>query len=99
MTVISDPIRARLGRALAGLPIMAVAAACSSGPTGTDVSVPDGPLVQQLRSAVSTAGAMTHLQALQRIADENGGNRAAGTRGYEASVDYVAGVLRGAGFE
>ena len=42
---------------------------------------------------------MTHLQALQKIADENGGNRAAGTRGYEASVEYVAGVLRGAGFE
>ena len=42
---------------------------------------------------------MTHLQALQKIADENGGNRAAGTRGYDASVEYVAGVLRGAGFE
>jgi aminopeptidase S len=99
MRVISDPIRARLGRAFAGLSILAVAAACASGPTGPDVSVPDGPLVAQLRSAVSTAGAMTHLEALQKIADENGGNRAAGTRGYDASVDYVAGVLRRAGFE
>jgi aminopeptidase S len=42
---------------------------------------------------------MTHLHALQKIADDNDGNRATGTRGYEASVDYVAGVLRGTGFE
>ena len=42
---------------------------------------------------------MAHLQALQKIADENGGNRAAGTPGYDASVEYVVGVLRDAGFE
>jgi aminopeptidase S len=40
-----------------------------------------------------------HLQALQKIADEHGGNRAAGTSGYDASVDYVVGVLRRAGFD
>ena len=60
---------------------------------------PDGAAGQQLTGAVSDAGALAHLQALQKIADENGGNRAAGTPGYEASVEYVAGVLRGAGFE
>ena len=59
----------------------------------------DGPLVQQLSGEVSDAGVLVHLQALQKIADENGGNRAAGTAGYEASVEYVVGVLRGAGFE
>ena len=68
-------------------------------PPGSNASAPDGPGVRQLTSEVSDAGAMTHLQALQKIADENGGNRAAGTPGYEASVEYVAGVLRGAGFE
>jgi aminopeptidase S len=62
------------------------------------VTVVDGPLAQQLTGAVSTDGAWPHLQALQRIADENGGNRAAGTPGYEASVEYVAGVLGAAGF-
>jgi len=41
---------------------------------------------------------MKHLQALQKIADEHGGNRASGTSGYDASVDYVVGVLRRAGF-
>ena len=40
-----------------------------------------------------------HLVALQRIADQNGGNRASGNPGYEASVDYVAGKLRDAGFD
>ncbi|SFT03642.1 M28 family metallopeptidase [Saccharopolyspora flava] len=40
-----------------------------------------------------------HLVALQRIADLNDGNRASGLPGYEASVDYVAGKLRGAGFD
>jgi Zn-dependent M28 family amino/carboxypeptidase len=40
-----------------------------------------------------------HLEALQRIADRHGGTRAVGTPGYEASVEYVAGVLRDAGYE
>ncbi|RRO15141.1 M28 family peptidase [Saccharopolyspora rhizosphaerae] len=40
-----------------------------------------------------------HLIALQRIADVNGGNRASGLPGYEASVDHVAGKLRNAGFD
>jgi aminopeptidase S len=61
--------------------------------------VPAGPLTQQLAGAVSVDGAWVHLEALQRIADQNGGNRAAGTPGYEASVEYVTGVLRAAGFE
>lgn len=40
-----------------------------------------------------------HLDALQRIADENGGNRAAGTPGYAASVDYAARQLEKAGYQ
>jgi aminopeptidase S len=55
--------------------------------------------VQQLAGQVSDASALKHLQALQRIADEHGGNRASGTAGYDASVDYVVGVLRRAGFK
>ena len=92
------PTRARITRALVGFGIVVAVAACGSAATKPR-PVPDAPLAQELTTAVSTAAAMTHLQALQKIADENGGNRAAGTPGYEASVDYVAGVLRGAGFE
>ncbi|MDF8263115.1 M28 family metallopeptidase [Luteipulveratus flavus] len=39
-----------------------------------------------------------HLDQLQKIADDNGGNRAAGSAGYQASVDYVKGKLDEAGF-
>ena len=35
----------------------------------------------------------------RRIADEHGGNRALGTPGYDASVDYVAKALRDKGFD
>jgi len=88
-------------RVLVGVAVLMAAAACGLAPTGrpgAGISVPDGPLMQQLRAAVSDDGALRHLNALQGIADENGGNRSSGSRGYEASVDYVAGVLRGAGF-
>ncbi|MEO3875662.1 M28 family metallopeptidase [Nonomuraea sp. B12E4] len=40
-----------------------------------------------------------HLDALQAIANANGGNRAAGTSGYDASRDYVANKLRRAGYK
>jgi hypothetical protein len=48
--------------------------------------------------AITRAELEQHLAALQRIADRNGGNRAAGTRGYDASADYVAGRLEEAGW-
>jgi Zn-dependent M28 family amino/carboxypeptidase len=38
------------------------------------------------------------LEALQRIADANGGERAAGTTGYDASVAYVAKELKRSGW-
>ena len=41
---------------------------------------------------------MAHEQAFQQIADANGGTRASGTPGYEASVDYVVGQLTAAGY-
>ena len=51
-----------------------------------------------LRQAVTVAGVMTHETALQAIADANGGTRASGTPGYDASADYVQGVLEDAGY-
>ena len=43
-------------------------------------------------------GMVGHLEALQRIADDNGGNRASGTSGYEESGRYVEEQLRAAGY-
>src|SRR4051812_10380397 len=52
-----------------------------------------------LRAAVTPDNMFRHLAALQAIADANGGTRATGTAGHEASVDYVAGQLREAGYQ
>ncbi|WP_246182946.1 M28 family metallopeptidase [Mycolicibacterium grossiae] len=51
------------------------------------------------QNKVTVDAMMAHLGKLQEIADANGGNRALGTPGYQASVDYVAGVLRDKGFD
>ena len=53
----------------------------------------------KIRDGVTVDAMMGHLGKLQDIADANGGNRAIGTPGYEASVDYVADALRGKGFD
>jgi len=89
----------RIRLALLGMSIALAATACGSSAVGAAPIEPDGPLVQQMTSEVSDARVMKHLQALQKIADEHGGNRASGTSGYDASVDYVVGVLHRAGFK
>jgi Zn-dependent M28 family amino/carboxypeptidase len=48
--------------------------------------------------AVATSGAFRHLRALQEIATANGGNRAAGTPGYDRSAEYIADRLKEAGY-
>ena len=86
----------RIRLAFVGISVTLAATACGSAAVQPP---PDGPLVQQLAGEVSDARAVKHLQALQKIADENDGNRAAGTPGYDASVEYVVDVLRDAGFK
>jgi Zn-dependent M28 family amino/carboxypeptidase len=54
---------------------------------------------QEMRAAVTVDGVMRHLEAFQKIADDNDGNRGAGTAGYEASGEYVEKVLQTAGYE
>jgi Zn-dependent M28 family amino/carboxypeptidase len=54
---------------------------------------------QRLRSAVTVNGILQHERAFQTIANMNGGTRASGTAGYEASVDYVAARLERAGYQ
>jgi Zn-dependent M28 family amino/carboxypeptidase len=52
-----------------------------------------------LREAVTVDAMMDHLAELQKIADENGDTRASGTPGYDASIEYIAGLLEAAGYE
>ncbi len=54
---------------------------------------------QTLEEAVTPQGVRAHMAALQRVADANDGNRAAGTPGYAASVRYVERTLRAAGYK
>ena len=52
-----------------------------------------------LRKGVTTDAMVAHLQKLQDIANANNGTRAVGTPGFDASIDYVVGVLRAKGFD
>jgi aminopeptidase S len=82
---------------MAGL--LAVLAGCTATAPAPPQPPVETPSQRRLVDEVSGAGAIPHLEALQRIADDNGGNRASPGPGYEASVDYVAGVLRDAGYD
>jgi Zn-dependent M28 family amino/carboxypeptidase len=91
-------------RTVRTLVLVAVTAMACGAPAATPAAqpappAPDPGLPSRLVEGVTGDGALTHLTELQRIADANGGNRALGTPGYDASVDHVVGVLRGAGFE
>ena len=53
----------------------------------------------RLLECVTVEGVRAHQAAFQAIANANGGNRAAGTPGYDASVDYVIKTLEAAGWD
>lgn len=54
---------------------------------------------KNLLECITLDGVRSHQAAFQAIADANGGTRAAGTSGYEASVDYVVMILTAAGYD
>ncbi len=74
----------------------ALVGAAAALPASAD---PNNNTVKKLTKAVTPDGVLDHLEALQEIADDNGGNRAAGLPGYRASVDYVVEQLEGAGYD
>ncbi|UGT96120.1 M28 family peptidase [Mycobacterium intracellulare] len=77
--------------------IAALVAGCSSTRPAPHAATPD--LGHGLAKKITVEGMVTHLRALQDIANANGGNRADGTPGFNASVDYVAKALRDKGFD
>ena len=76
---------------------IALAAAQPSGIAGAEGIAGNSSAVG-LRDGAAGAGAFLHLRALQDIASRNGGNRAAGTAGYDRSAEYVAEKLKEAGY-
>ena len=55
--------------------------------------------INKLTECVTLDGVLGHLAAFQDIADANGGTRASGTPGYDATIDYVVATLEAAGYD
>jgi Zn-dependent M28 family amino/carboxypeptidase len=89
--------RAMIRRLAAVLLLTGLVAGCSSPRPGPPAAAPD--LGRALAAKVTADAMFAHLRALQDIANANKGNRAEGTTGYDASVEYVAKTLRSRGFE
>jgi len=74
---------------------MLLAAVPPGGVAGAESIAPGAVVAGHIESG---QGAFRHLQALQDIASANGGNRAAGSPGYDRSAEYVAQRLKEAGY-
>ena len=95
---------AALGAAAALTTALLPAQAASAAPGGLACDSRANNTYQKLLDCVTVEGVQEHLEALQKIADNSTdpvypGTRAAGTDGYADSVEYVAGLLREAGYE
>jgi hypothetical protein len=77
--------------------VLMVTQLAAADPTPCDERVND--THDKLLECVTLEGVRAHQAAFQAIADANGGTRAAGTSGYDASVAYVAETLESAGYE
>ncbi|WP_207957366.1 M28 family metallopeptidase [Streptomyces sp. YIM 98790] len=56
-------------------------------------------LARKLVKRTSAENTMRHLYAWQAMADEHGGNRAAGAPGHDASAEYAGRLLEAAGYD
>ncbi|GAA2111890.1 M28 family metallopeptidase [Streptomyces synnematoformans] len=92
----SRRLTAALGAAALSAPLLLAGAA----PAGAASPAKDGAkLARELVRKSSAGDAYKHLKAFQRLADRNGGHRAAGSPGYEASAAYVHRQLKRAGYD
>lgn len=93
--------------ALAAVVVVAAFGGCGGKPAKEAANPPASPaasgaaaeFASALGDKVKADAMMAHLKKLQEIADAHDGNRALGTAGYDASVDYVAKTLRDKGFD
>lgn len=79
---------ARVGAVLLGVALLVGASAAPAVVGPAAAGPPD----------IAVSAVRVHLAALQAVAAENGGNRATGTPGYAASVEYLRARLDAAGF-
>jgi Zn-dependent M28 family amino/carboxypeptidase len=95
---------AALGAAAALVAALLPGQAASAAPGGASCDNRANNTYQKLLDCVTVEGVLEHLDSFQKIADNSDdpvypGTRAAGTVGYGQSVEYVAGLLRDAGYE
>jgi Zn-dependent M28 family amino/carboxypeptidase len=79
--------------------MLLVVAGLAAGPAVAGAQTETLTFPERLVRRVDVNDSARHLLAFQRIAETNGGTRAAGSPGYDASADYVAGVLERAGWD
>ena len=94
-----------MAAAMAGLLLtVSVPTAAQAAPSSSGCDNRNNNTYAKLLECVTVDGVRKHQQAFQDIALKNDdpnypGSRAAGTKGYQDSVDYVAGLLRKAGYQ
>lgn len=93
--MLDKPIRLLIVLAIFAI-ALAFAPAVMAGAEACDTRVNNNH--QKLLECVTLEGVRAHQAAFQAIADANGGTRASGTPGYEASVDYVVEKMEAAGY-
>ncbi len=89
--------RDRAGRVIAAATALPVV--FSLALMGSAYAEPGAPPERHLADSIKAPAVKQHLDRFQAIANANGRTRAAGTAGYDASRDYVAGALRQAGYQ
>lgn len=78
--------------------LVLTAAPAGAAPGGAACETRNNNTYPKLLECVGVEGVREHQAAFQAIADANGGNRAAGLPGYDASVAYVVETLEAAGW-
>jgi Zn-dependent M28 family amino/carboxypeptidase len=102
---LSRAVKLRMPRLAVAIMATLLAACTTAPPAPTTEAVPASvqPSVaraaEELRAAFGADEIALDLVALAEIADTNGGTRATGTSGYDASADYVAQRLADAGWD
>ena len=89
MLLLSKTFRASWSIGLAAVLLAAV----PPGRLGRAENIFGGAFAADLLDVAANEGAFRHLRVLQDIASMSGGNRAAGTPGYDRSAEYVADQL------
>ncbi|MBB5874159.1 aminopeptidase S [Allocatelliglobosispora scoriae] len=96
-TVAAGPAVAVFAAVVLALSVQSSVAASSPG-SASHPTLASGATLLAAPPAIDVNNVKTHLQQLQTIATNNGGNRATGTAGYTASFNYVSQKLTAAGF-